>query len=114
MFRAAAGVVINLQGRVAAKKGNRVLVRAIAFFYMQRLPRTVFFILSHTKRVLRRMAHRRLGNFVRLGPANIDDNQPQCPAYSSVGAKTVTQGVMAAVDANLLANGAVDNGHRRG
>ena len=69
---------------------------------MQRLPRTLFFILAHTESVLRWMAHCRFGDFVRFGATDVDNHQTQGATNGGIGTKTVSERVMATVDTNLL------------
>ena len=51
------------------------------------------------------MPHCRFGNFLRFGAADIDDHQPQGASNCGIGAKTVSQGIMPAVDTNSCLTG---------
>src|SRR5262245_35274118 len=81
---------------------------------MQRLPGAFLFVFTYAKRVLGRVAHSSLGNFLRFRSADIDDQQAQCTSNGCVGAKTVPKRVMAAVHPNGLSDGAVNDGEWSG
>src|SRR5713226_1955308 len=94
---------------MTTKQGDRALLRTESFLYMQRLPRALFFILAHTESELRRVTHGRLGDLLRLGAANVHNNEAQRTSDGRVGAKPMSQGVVPAIHADLLANRPVDN-----
>ena len=60
------------------------------------------------------MTEGRFADFLRLGTADIENNQTNRPADGGIGPKAVTQGVMTAVDPDLATDRAVDNRQRRG
>ena len=60
------------------------------------------------------MTEGRLADFLRLGAADIQNNQTNRPADGGVGPKAVTQGVMTAVDPDLATDRAVDDRQWRG
>src|SRR5262245_50663761 len=114
LFGCSAGVIVNLEGRVATKKSDGALVWTKAFLDMQRLPRAFLLIFTYAKRVLRRMSQRRFGDLVRFGSTDIDDQQAQCPSDRCVGAKTMPERIMATVHTNSLSDRTVDDGEWSG
>src|SRR5713101_7642491 len=70
----AARMIINLKRRVTAKERDRALLRAKSFLDMQRLPRTLFFILTYTESELRRVPHCRLADLLGYGSANVEQD----------------------------------------
>ena len=106
-------MVVDLHGRMATEQGDRALVRGKTLFHVQRFPRAVFLVLADAERVLRGMAQRGLGDLVRLGAADVDDDEAQGAADGRVRPEAVAQRVVAAVHAQRPADRAVENRHRR-
>src|SRR6188472_893365 len=94
---------------MSAEQRDRILVGTKALFDVQRLPRAFFFVLADTKGELGRMTHRRFGNLLRFGAADVPNHEPYRAANRRVGTKPVAQGVVPTVDADFLADRAVDN-----
>src|SRR5260221_13687036 len=95
------------------KQRDRALLATIASFHMQRFPGTFFLVFTHTEGVLRRVAHGRFSNFVRLGAADVENTQTEGASNSGVSAEAVPQGIVPAIHADLLSNRTIDNRHRR-
>ena len=111
-YRLLAHVVVAQARTLDHRAGDHVFVRPIAARDRQRLPRAALAVLGPAGGVaLRRRQHRgrsQPGN----AAAQVEQDQPDCPADGGVGAETRPEAAVAAVQADLRRIRAVDD-HQR-
>ena len=112
-FRPDAAVVIDVVRRLGTHDGYGADVGGIAAFHVPRFPWAGGLVLGKTVGILGRGAQGGAVKVSRLGAGHVGHDQPHGPSDGSVAAPALPHGVVAGIDVQFAADGAVYKHHRR-